>query len=160
MTHILFATWNVEFSLVDERGNNRLQEESDELGALISKLRLGDVEILTETYIQIKKEEIIELELNTSKLVDVALGVNYVQGFDLNIDLHSVNVDDVAPTIRLSDAKHHVSLLCNFLLDNSLHFGVNEIISFPKLVGNLDKMTIANLDRQHHRSLNSYFKSS
>ena len=58
----------------------------------------------------------------------------------------------------LSDAKRHASLLLNFLLDNSLHFGVNEIVSFQKLVGNLDKMTIANLGRQHHSSLNSYFK--
>jgi hypothetical protein len=52
-----------------------------------------------------------------------------------------------------------VSLLSNFL-DNSLHFGVNEIISFQKLVGNLDKTTVANLGKQHQRSLNSYFKSS
>ena len=89
------------------------------------------------------------------------MGINYAQGFDLNIDLHSVDVDDVAPpTVKLSDAKCHASLLSNFLLDNSLHFGVHEIISFQKLVGNLDKMTIANLGRQHHRSLSFYFKSS
>ena len=93
--------------------------------------------------------------------MDVALGANYAQGFDLNIDMHSINVDDVAPpTIQLSDAKRHASLLSNFLLDNSLHFGVNEMISFQKLIENLDKMTIANLGRQHQRSSNSYFKSS
>ena len=93
--------------------------------------------------------------------MDATLGVNHAQGFDLNVDLHSVDVDDVAPpTIKLSDAKHHASLLSNFLLDNSLHFGVNKIISFQKLVGNLEKMTVANLGRQHQRSLNSYFKSS
>jgi hypothetical protein len=46
--------------------------------------------------------------------------------------------------INLSDAKRHASLLSNFLLDNSLHFGVNEIIRFQKLVGNFDKMTVAN----------------
>jgi len=89
------------------------------------------------------------------------LGINHAQGFDLNVDLHSVDMDDVAPPIvKLSDAKHRASLLYNFLLDNSLHFGVNEMISFQKLVGNLEKMTVANLGRQHHRSLNSYFKSS
>ena len=43
---------------------------------------------------------------------------------------------------------------------NSLYFGINEMISFQKLIGNLDKRTIANLSRQHHRSLDSYFKSS
>ena len=89
-------------------------------------------------------------------MVDAALGFNYAQGFDLNVDLQSLDVDDVAPPT----VKRHASLLSNLLLDNSLHFGVNEIISFQKLVGNLDKMTITNLGRQHKRSLNSYFKSS
>ena len=36
-----------------------------------------------------------------------------------------------------------------FLLGNSLHLDVNEIISFQKLVGNLDKITVASLRRQH-----------
>jgi hypothetical protein len=88
------------------------------------------------------------------------LGINHAQGFDLDVDLHSVDVDDVAPpTLKLSDAKRHASLMSNFLLDNSLHFSVNELISSQKLVGNLDKMIVANLGRQHERSLNSYFKS-
>jgi hypothetical protein len=77
--------------------------------------------------------------------------------FDLNVDLHSVDVDDVAPpTVKLSDANCHASLLSNFLLDNSLHFGVNETICFHKLVGKLDKKIVASLDR----TLNSYFKYS
>ena len=106
-------------------------------------------------------EEITELELSTNELVDVALRINYAQGFDLNVDVHSVDVDDVAlPTVKCSDAKRHASLFSNFLLDNSLHFGVNKIISFQKLVQKLDKMIVANLSRQHQRSLNSYFKSS
>jgi hypothetical protein len=92
--------------------------------------------------------------------VDVALRINYAEGVYLNVDMHLVDVDDVAPpTVKLSDAKRHASLLSNFLLDNSSHFDVNKMISFQKLLGNLDKMTIANLGRQHHRSLNSYFKS-
>jgi hypothetical protein len=108
-----------------------------------------------------KGEEITELELSIDELVDAALGINHAQGFDLNVDLHSINVDDVAPpTIKLSDTKRHASLLSNFLLNNSLHCGVNEILSFQKLLGNLDKMTIVNLGRQNHRSLNSYLKSS
>jgi hypothetical protein len=43
--------WNVDFALVDERENNRMREESHELGILISKLRMGDDEISFETYI-------------------------------------------------------------------------------------------------------------
>ena len=72
------------------------------------------------------------------------MGIYYAQAFDLNFNLHSVDVDDVAPpTIWLSDAKHHVSLLSNFFLSKSLLLGVNEIISFKKLIRNLDRMTIA-----------------
>ena len=56
--------------------------------------------------------------------------------------------------------KCHTSCLSSFFLENSLYFGVNEIISFHKLVGNLDKMTVVNLGRQHLISLDSYFKSS
>jgi hypothetical protein len=106
-------------------------------------------------------EEITELELSIDELVDASLGINYAQGFDLNVEFHLINVDDVAlPTIKLSNAKHHTSLLYNFLLNNSLHFGVNDILSSQKLVGNLDKTIVANLGRQHQKSLNSYFKSS
>ena len=57
--------------------------------------------------------------MSTDELMDIALEIKYAQGFDLNVDLHSVDVDDVASrTIKLSDAKRHASLLSNFLLDN------------------------------------------
>ena len=45
--------------LVDER-ENRMEEESDELGGLMSKLPLGDSEMSIETYIQMEREEITE----------------------------------------------------------------------------------------------------
>jgi hypothetical protein len=113
-----------------------------------------------------KGKRLLSLELSTHELVDDALGINHAQGFDLNVDLHSfvhsLDVDDVAPpTVKLSDAKRHASFLSNFLLDNSLYLGLNEINSFQKLVGIFDKMIlVANLSRQHQRSLNSYFKTS
>ena len=43
MVRILLATWNVDFALVDERETNKMQEEPNELGAMISKLQLDDV---------------------------------------------------------------------------------------------------------------------
>jgi hypothetical protein len=59
--------------------------------------------------------------LITDELVNVVLRINYAQGFDLNVDLHSVDVDDVAPpTIKFSDAKRHASLLSNFLIIRQL----------------------------------------
>jgi hypothetical protein len=64
---------------------------------LISKLQLGDDEMSIETYIQMEGEEITKLELSIDELVDAALGTDHAQGFDLNVDFHSIDVDDVAP---------------------------------------------------------------
>ena len=76
-----------------------------------------------------------------------ALGICHAQGFDLNVDLHSVDVNDVAPpTVKLNDAKCHASLLSNFLLNNSLHFGVNEILSFQKTDSKWDDVNLLVLD--------------
>jgi hypothetical protein len=50
----------------------------------------------------------------------------------------------------------HVQTERGNIMHKSLHVGVNEILSFEKLVGNLDKVTVANLDRQHQRSLNFF----
>ena len=97
---------------------------------MISKLRLDDDELSIETYIWMDKEDITELELSIDELVDVALGINYAQGLHLNVDLHSWDVDDDIPsTVKLNDVECHASLLSNFLLENFLHFGVNEIIN-------------------------------
>jgi hypothetical protein len=61
-------------------------------------------------------EDNTKLELSSDKLVDVALGINHAQGFDIYVDLYLVDVDDVAPpTRKLSDAKRHASFLSNFL---------------------------------------------
>ena len=69
---------------------------------MISKLRLGDDEMSIDTYIPMEGEENTELELRTDELVDVASGINYAQGLDSNVDIHLVDVDDVAPpTLKL-----------------------------------------------------------
>jgi hypothetical protein len=74
-------------------------------------------------------EEITELESSIDELVDAALGTNYAQGFDLNVDFHLVDVDDVAlPRVKPSDAKRHASLLSNLLLNNSLQYGVMKFL--------------------------------
>ena len=51
MACILPTTWNIDIVLADESEENRTQEESDELGTLISKLRWGDDEMSIKTYI-------------------------------------------------------------------------------------------------------------
>ena len=50
--------WNVDFAIVDERENNGMREQSHELGAFISKLRLANDEMSFKTYIQMEGEEV------------------------------------------------------------------------------------------------------
>ena len=78
-----------------------------------------------------EREEITELELSSNELVDVSLGIYYVLGFDLDVHLHLVDVDDVAPpTIKLSNANGHASLLSNFLLANSYILVLMKLLVF------------------------------
>ena len=103
----------------------------------------------------------------TSKIHPFSLG-NYFQGTSLIIgNLMIIRVTGIERTWlglvwphAQYVAKHHSSLLSNFSLENSLYFGGNNIISFQKVVGDLNKTTIANLGRQHQSFLDSYFKSS
>jgi hypothetical protein len=114
MARILSTTWNVDFSLVDEREHNKMQEESDDLGAMTSRLRLSDDEMLIETYIQMKGEEIPELELNTDELVGVALGINYAQGLVLMlicIQLMWMMLLHLQLSLVLLNVMHHCCLI-------------------------------------------------
>ena len=59
------------------------------------------------------------------RVASVALGTDFAQDFDLIVDLDPIDVDDVAPpTVKLTDAKRHASLLSSFLSNNSLYFGL------------------------------------
>ena len=50
--------------------------------------------------------------MSIDEFVDVALVINFPQDFDLNVDIHSLDVDDVSPpTIKLDNAKCHASFL-------------------------------------------------
>ena len=55
-------------------------------------MQLGDDEMSIETYIHMQREETTQLELSNDELVDVAMGIKHAQGFDLNVDLHFVDV--------------------------------------------------------------------
>jgi hypothetical protein len=72
---------------------------------------LGDDEMSIQAYIHMEGEENTKLELSNDELVDVALGTNFAQDFDLNVDLDSIDVDNVAsPTVKLN-VMHHRCLV-------------------------------------------------
>ena len=50
-----------------------------------------------EANIQMEADEITELELSTDKLVDVSLEINYAQDSYFKVDIHSIDLDEVAP---------------------------------------------------------------
>lgn len=56
------------------------------------------------------------------ELVDAVLGINNAEGFDFNVNLHLVHLDDVFSRTILK-RQRYASLLSNFLLDNLFHLG-------------------------------------
>lgn len=54
---------------------NKMQEKFDELGALISKLRLDDDGMSIQIYTHMEGKVNTELELSVHELVDLALGI-------------------------------------------------------------------------------------
>ena len=60
------------------------------------------------------RKRLLSQNWRTGELVDVALDTCYAQDFDHDFDIHSIDVDDVAPpTVNLSDANvmHHCCLV-------------------------------------------------
>ena len=69
--------------------------------------------------------------------MDMVRGNNHAEDFDLNLDPHCVDVDDVAsPTIiKLNDAKRHASLLSKFIVSHVMITIVKALIftlGFPR----------------------------
>jgi hypothetical protein len=115
-----------------------------------------------EEYIQMDGEDFIEEELTNTELVDMALEVveALLSNLDLNVDPIS-NVDDQPPPIvKLINSRHHASMLSHFLLNNLVNFSIQDEPNFQKVLGKLDKMGVANLNKQQQRTSNSYFRSS
>jgi hypothetical protein len=108
-----------------------------------------------EEYIQMDGEELIEKELTNIDLVDMALEVVEASPSNLDLNVDPIpNVDDQPPPIvKLFD-------VVSFLLNNLINFSVQDVTNFQKVLGKLDKMGVANLNKQQQRTLDSYFKSS
>ena len=52
--------------------------------------------------------------MSTNELVDAALKTNFAQDFDLNVDIDSIDVDDVlhlTVKLRYTNVMHHCCLL-------------------------------------------------
>jgi hypothetical protein len=114
-----------------------------------------------EEYIQKDGEDLIEKELIKIELVDMALEVVEASPSNLDLNVNPIsNIDDQPPPIvKLTDARHHASMLFHFLLNNSVNFSIQDVTNFQKVLRKLDKMDATNLNKQQQRTLDSYFKS-
>jgi hypothetical protein len=87
-----------------------------------------------EEYIHMDGEDLIEEELNNTELIDMALEVVEASPSNLDLNVDPIpNVDDQPPPIvKLTDVRHHASMLSHFLLNNSINFSVQDAINFQK----------------------------
>jgi hypothetical protein len=115
-----------------------------------------------EEYIQMDGEDLIEEEFTNIELVDMALEVVEASPSNLDLNVESIpNVDDQSPPIiKLTDVRHHASMLSHFFLNNSINFSIQDVTKFQNVLGKVDKTDVANLNKQQQKTLDSYFKSS
>ena len=74
--------------------------------------------MLVKEYMQLTREEIVDVEYNMIKLVDLAWGREVHLDLDLNEELmEGINVDDQpTPVVKLPQAREYAQLLSNFLV--------------------------------------------
>jgi hypothetical protein len=101
-----------------------------------------------EEYIQMDRKDLIEEELINIELIDMALEVVKASpsNLDLNVDPIPNADDQPPPIVKIIDARHHASMLFHLLLNNLVNF--QDIIDFQKVLGKLDKVGVANLNKQ------------
>ena len=67
-----------------ERVKPRIKETTNELTSLISSLNLGSKEVPIEVYVQLAREEIVDVEYNMVELMHLAWGREIHSGLNLN----------------------------------------------------------------------------
>ena len=107
--------WSVDFAMDHERENMRMKEATNELTSHISSLNLGREEMPIEEYVQLAREEIVDVEYNMAELVDFAWGREIHLGLSLNEEPMDGNDLDERPTpiVMLPQAHEYVQLLSN-----------------------------------------------
>lgn len=72
MSNNLHANWSANSVMDDEHEKSRMKDVKIKLASLISSLNLGSEEMLVEEYVQLAKEEIVDVEYKMAKLVNLA----------------------------------------------------------------------------------------
>ena len=62
--------------------------------------------------------------------------------------------------LLLTDAPQHAQLLATFLMDNSLDFTPAYLMTLQGISEKLNKIYVVNLNWQHQRTIDSFFKST
>ena len=75
MSKFLLVDKSVDIAMDHKREKSRMKEATIELASLISPLNLGCEEISIEEHVQLAREEIVDVEYNVAKLVELAWGI-------------------------------------------------------------------------------------
>ena len=72
MFNILLVDWSANFAMDQECEKLRMKKTTNELASLISSLNLGIKKMPIEEYVQLAREEIVDVEYNMIELMDLA----------------------------------------------------------------------------------------
>ena len=105
---------------MDHERKSRMKEATNELASLISFVNLGSEEMPIEEYVQLVKEEIVDVEFNMVELVNLTWGREIHLGLQLN-ECNGVD-DQPTPIVKLPQAQEYTQLLPYLSILQSLQF--------------------------------------
>ena len=68
MSKILLVNWGADFAMDDECEKSRIKEATNNLASLIPSLSFGFEDMPIEEYVQLAREEIVDVEYTTAEL--------------------------------------------------------------------------------------------
>ena len=124
MSKILLADWSANFAIDHEHEKLRVKEKSNESTSLNSSLNLGSEEMFVKEYVQLAKEEIVDVKNTMTKLVDLEWGREIHLDLNLNEEPMEGNDVDYQPTtiVKLPQALGMPNYYQNFAVEYPLDF--------------------------------------
>ena len=152
MFKVLLADWSADFAMDHEWEKSRIKEATNELESIISYLNFGSEEMPIKVYVQLVREEIVDVEYNMAKLVDLAWGRGLHLVLNLNEEpMKGNDVDDQTIPIIKPPQVHEYAQLLSIIINSKhpLESLVIDVMNMQSSMVKLNKMSISNINTHH-----------